>query len=140
MRIRCYSELRALPSFEERFEYLKLQGTVGESTFGFDRYMNQMFYQSTEWRSIRSHVIVRDSGCDLGIPEYEIHDKIYIHHMNPMTREQIAHSDDDILDPENLISTTHRTHNAIHYGDASLLRRPYRERTRGDTQLWRRRT
>jgi hypothetical protein len=134
--IRTYSELRRLDTFEERYRYLALRGNVGASTFGFDRYMNQMFYRSTQWRQIRHHVIARDNGCDLGIDGYDIHDRIYIHHMNPMTVEDISHGDDDILDPEYLITTTHRTHNAIHYGDETLLPRRLVERRPGDTRLW----
>jgi hypothetical protein len=136
MRIRSYSELRRLLTFEERFKYLALRGEVGRSTFGFDRYLNQQFYTSREWRHIRQHVIARDLGCDLGIEGYEIHDKIYIHHMNPMTVKDITHGNDDILDPEYLITTTHKTHNAIHYGDENLLPRKFVERKPGDTKLW----
>ena len=134
--IRTYSELRRLTDFEERYKYLALRGSVGRSTFGFDRYINQQFYRSTEWRHIRHHVIARDLGCDLGVEGYEIHDRIYIHHMNPMTVNDIAHGEDSILNPEFLISTTHRTHNAIHYGDERLLPRPLTERRSGDTKLW----
>lgn len=135
-RIRRYSELRRIDSFEERYKYLALRGTVGQSTFGFDRYINQQFYRSTQWRHIREYVIARDNGCDLGVPEYEIYDKIIIHHMNPMTVDEISHGDDSILEPEFLISTTHRTHNAIHYGDERLLPRPLVQRRPGDTKLW----
>ena len=134
--IRTYSELRQLTDFEERYKYLALRGSVGRSTFGFDRYINQQFYTSTQWRQIRHHVIARDLGCDLGVEGYEIHDRIYIHHMNPMTVDDIAHGEDSILNPEFLISTTHRTHNAIHYGDERLLPRPLTERRSGDTKLW----
>ena len=134
--IRTYSELRRLTDFEERYKYLALRGSVGRSTFGFDRYINQQFYTSTQWRQIRHHVIARDLGCDLGVEGYEIHDRIYIHHMNPMTVNDIAHGEDSILDPEFLISTTHRTHNAIHYGDERLLPRQLTERRSGDTKLW----
>ena len=134
--IRTYSELRRLTDFEDRYKYLALRGSVGRSTFGFDRYINQQFYTSTQWRQIRHHVIARDLGCDLGVEGYEIHDRIYIHHMNPMTVDDIAHGEDSILDPEFLISTTHRTHNAIHYGDERLLPRPLTERRSGDTKLW----
>lgn len=134
--IRTYSELRRLTDFEERYKYLALRGSVGRSTFGFDRYINQQFYTSTQWRQIRHHVIARDLGCDLGVEGYEIHDRIYIHHMNPMTVNDIAHGEDSILNPEFLISTTHRTHNAIHYGDERLLPRPLTERRSGDTKLW----
>lgn len=125
-----------IDSFEQRYKYLALRGSVGEATFGFDRYMNQQFYTSSQWRHVRNHVIARDKGCDLGVEGYEIHDRVIIHHMNPMTVENIVHGDDDILDPEFLITTTHRTHNAIHYGDERLLPRPLVERRRGDTKLW----
>lgn len=136
-RIRTYSELRRLDTFEERFRYLTLSGVVGEATFGFDRHMNQMFYSSSEWKRIRNFVIARDSSCDLGILGQEIFSKsIYIHHMNPMVPDDIKHSKPEILDPEFLISVTHRTHNAIHYGDESQLQKPYVERQPGDTKLW----
>ena len=134
--IRSYSDLRRLDSFEERYEYLRLRSSVGQVTFGFDRYINQQFYRSTQWKQIRDHVIARDRGLDLGVDGYEIYDKIIIHHMNPMTVEEIEHGNSDILDPEFLISTTHRTHNAIHYGDRSLLVKPLVKRTRNDTKLW----
>jgi hypothetical protein len=134
--IRTYSELARIASFEERFEYLKLGGTVGHATFGFDRYMNQGFYQSSEWRGVRRHVILRDEGCDLGLPGYEIHTDLLVHHINPMDREDLLHQEDWILDPEYLITTTKATHNAIHYGDASLLRQPFVPRSNGDTRLW----
>jgi hypothetical protein len=133
---RTYSELQRLQTFEERFEYLSLKGRVGESTFGFERYLNQRFYTSKEWRDVRQEVIARDEGLDLAIPGYEIYDKIIVHHMNPMTVENIEHSDSDILNPEFLIATTLRTHNAIHYGDASKLARPLVDRRPGDTKLW----
>lgn len=134
--IRSYSELRRIDGFVERFRYLQLRGEVGASTFGFDRYMNQQFYRSREWRQIRQHVIARDEGCDLGVDGYEIYDRIYIHHMNPMTVEDVEHSNENNLDPEFLISTTHKTHNAIHYGDENLLPQPMVERRPGDTKLW----
>lgn len=136
MMIRTYRELRRIDTFEERYRYLALRGRVGDSTFGFDRYMNQQFYVSKEWKDVRHHVIVRDNGCDLGIDGYEIHERIYIHHMNPMTPEEIKQGLDCILDPEFLITTTHLTHNAIHYGDERLLRKPFVERRPGDTKLW----
>lgn len=136
--IRAYSELILLPTFEERFRYLQLGGVVGESTFGFDRYLNQVFYQSQEWKAIRDYVIIRDNGCDLAAEGYEIHSKIYIHHMNPITVKDIEHSTDFLLDPEYLIATSHTTHNAIHYGDESLLMRAPIERSRNDTCPWRR--
>lgn len=134
--VRSYRDLRRLTTFEERFEYLVLRGRVGAETFGYDRYLNQMFYRSSEWRHIRHRVIARDLGCDLGVEGYEIHDAIYIHHLNPMTIEEIKRGDPQILDPDNLISTTHDTHNAIHYGDASRLPKKLVERRRGDTKLW----
>ena len=134
--IRSYSDLRFLYTFEERYKYLQLRGAVGETTFGFDRYMNQMFYTSSQWKHIRQQVIARDSGCDLGIQGYEIFHRLVIHHMNPMTVDNFKEGDDSILDPEYLITTTHRTHNAIHFGDESLLVRPFTERRRGDTKLW----
>lgn len=134
--IRTYRELRRRDSFIDRFRYLSLRGQVGEATFGFDRYLNQQFYTSREWRELRQHVIARDNGCDLGIEGFEIHSKILIHHMNPVVKEDIVHGNQDILDPEFLITTTHDTHNAIHYGDERLLPRPYVPRVRGDTRLW----
>lgn len=136
MKTRSFSELQYIDSFLGRYEYLRLQGEVGWATFGFDRYMNQQFYASREWRQVRQHVIARDMGCDLGIEGYEIFDRVYIHHMNPMTVEHIKTGDESILDPEFLITTTHKTHNAIHYGDESLLPRPITPRSKGDTKLW----
>lgn len=136
MKIRRYSELRNIDVFEDRYEYLKLNGNVGQATFGFDRYLNQKFYRSREWRTIRSSIITRDNGCDLGIEGFEIHGQILIHHMNPISADEIIQGDYDLINPEFLITTTHNTHNAIHYGDASLLPRPPVERTPGDTQLW----
>lgn len=134
--IRTYSELRRLDAFEDRYHYLKLGGSVGASTFGFDRYINQQFYTSRQWRQLRHHIITRDIGCDLGIDGYEIHSGLIVHHMNPMNANDISHGESDILDPEFLITTTHRTHNAIHYGDEKLLPRPFEERRHGDTKLW----
>lgn len=134
--IRTYSELRRLESLEDRFNYLKLRGQVGGSTFGFDRYLNQRFYASHEWRQLRHHVIVRDNGCDLGVDGHEIHDRIYIHHMNPMTVSDLVEFNNEILDPEYLIAVTHNTHNAVHYGDANLLRKLPVDRRPGDTKLW----
>lgn len=133
---RSYRELRRLDTFEERFRYLSLVGRVGETTFGYDRWINQQFYTSPEWRQVRHYVITRDMGCDLGVDGYEIHSRIIIHHMNPIGVGDITHGDPDILDPEYLITTTHQTHNAIHYGDERLLLRPLVERRRGDTKLW----
>lgn len=134
--IRAYSELERLRSFEERFDYLRLHGDVGRSTFGFDRYINQKFYKSAEWKNARDFVIVRDNGCDLGIIGYEIHSGALIHHINPMTRDDVIHSESWIFDPEYLITTTHRTHNAIHYSDESLLPKVVIARQKGDTKLW----
>jgi hypothetical protein len=133
---RRYSELIRLHTFEERYRYLALRSRVADSTFGFDRYINQKFYTSREWRAIRQQVIVRDEGCDLGIPGYEIYQDLVIHHMNPMTVEDVVHGNDDILDPEFLITTTHRTHNAIHFSDERLLPKPFSDRKAGDTKLW----
>ena len=133
---RSYSELRRFHTFEERYDYLQLRGEVGRSTFGFDRYINQQFYTSTQWKQIRDHVIARDLGLDLGVEGYEIFDRVIIHHMNPMTPEDIESGDGSILDPEFLITTTHRTHNAIHYGDRKLLRPAMVERRPGDTRPW----
>jgi len=136
-RIRSYRELRRIDSFEERYEYLRLDGTVGRETFGYDRYLNQRFYTSREWRMARQEIIARDLGCDLGVEGYEIFEKIIIHHMNPITVEQVMHGDDSIFDPEFLICVTHNTHNAIHYGDNSLLKlNRIVERRPGDTKLW----
>lgn len=134
--IRTYSDLRRLLTFEERFKYLKLRGRVGEPTFGTERYVNQTFYTSRQWRQVREEVIFRDNGCDMGIDGYDIHSGLYIHHMNPMTVEDIESGNPDILDPEFLITVTHQTHNAIHYGDENLLPRPVVERKPGDTKLW----
>lgn len=134
--IRTYSELIQHSSFEDRFKYLSLRGGVGRSTFGFDRYLNQKFYTSRQWKSIRDHVILRDNGCDLAVNGFEIHNKLLIHHMNPIDVNSLVHEDPNILDPEFLITTTHRTHNAIHFGDEKLLPKPLVERRRGDTKLW----
>lgn len=136
MKIRTYSEFRRLETFEERFKYLALRGEVARSTFGFDRHINQKFYVSSQWRNLRNHIIVRDLGRDLGVEGYEIPGGIYIHHMNPMTMKDIEHGNPDILDPEFLITTTHKTHNAIHYGDERLPVQSFVERTPGDTKLW----
>lgn len=135
--IRTYTELKRLQTFKSRYDYLKLKGEVGESTFGFDRYINQMLYRSRRWRSVRDEVIIRDLGCDLGIEGYDIYDKIIIHHMNPITMEDIELDADYIYDPEFLIATSHRTHLAIHYGDEKLLPAPPIERKRNDTIPWR---
>lgn len=136
--IRTYSEIITLPTFKERYEYLRLDGTVGEETFGFDRYLNQMFYKDPEWLSVRDFVILRDNGCDLGILDREIVGRIYVHHMNPITVEDIVNRSKYLLDPEYLICTMKNTHDAIHYGDGSLLITEPIERKPNDTCPWRR--
>lgn len=136
MRTRTYSELSRLDTWDERFEYLKLGGSVGRSTFGFDRYINQQFYMSREWQSVRREVAIRDNGCDLGVPGYEIHVQPLIHHMNPIGVDDILHKEEWILDPEFLITTTHNTHNAIHYGKERAYPRVVTERAPQDTKLW----
>lgn len=135
-KIRTYSELRRFETFEERFDYLELKGSVGESTFGFDRWLNQRFYTSREWRWARNFVIARDNGCDLGIPGFEIHSGALVHHMNPVSLDDIVHGNEDILDPEFLILVSLNTHNAIHYGGRDRLSKPPVERQAGDTKLW----
>ena len=135
--IRTYSELIQLPTFKERFDYLRLDGVVGKDTFGFDRYLNQQFYRSSEWKRIRNQVIVRDNGCDLGIDEYEIRGRILIHHMNPISIEDLQYMSDLLMNPEYLICVSHRTHNAIHYGDESLIVTAPIERSQNDTCPWR---
>lgn len=139
MIIRTYSELITLPTFEERFEYLRLNGKVGTDTFGFDRIFNQLFYTSGEWREVRHHIIVRDHGCDLGVPGYEIPEgvKIFIHHMNPISIDDIRDATEYLLNPEYLITTIHNTHQAIHYGDRQLLTATPIIRSRHDTCPWR---
>ncbi len=134
--IRSYSELRKYHTLEERFKYLSLRGEVGMKTFGFDRYINQLFYRSSQWKHIRNEVINRDNGCDLGVEGHEIHGRLLIHHMNPMMPTDISHGDPTILNPDYLITTTHQTHNAIHYGDETLLPKPLVDRKSGDTRLW----
>lgn len=136
--IKTYSELIQLPTFIERYRYLRLGGRVGEETFGFDRYLNQQFYKSDEWLAIRDHVIVRDMGCDLGMDDREIYGRILIHHMNPISVDDIRNRSDFLLNPEYLICTTKNTHDAIHYGDESLLIIAPIERTKNDTCPWRR--
>ena len=135
--IKTYSELITIPTFEERFEYLKLDGQVGVETFGFNRYLNQAFYKSDEWLSIRDYVITRDNGCDLGMEGYEIYGRILIHHINPITKDDIIQRSRILLDPENLITTVKRTHDAIHYGDGNLLIKAPIERRKNDTCPWR---
>ena len=133
---KSYSELIRLPTFDERYDYLRIGGVLGRETFGFDRYMNQTLYRSFEWRDIRNQVILRDNGCDLAIPDRQIYTRITIHHINPITIEDIETRADLIFDLDNLISTSHSTHNAIHYGDAAMLPRLPKERRKGDTVPW----
>ena len=133
---RHYHGLSRLQTFEERYKYLRLNGVVGRSTYGFDRYLNQKFYTSTEWRRVRNFVILRDGGCDLGVAGREIRDKIIVHHMNPMSVEDIEHGDEDILNPDYLIATSLNTHNAIHFGTSSIAPSLPKERLPGDTKLW----
>lgn len=135
--IRSYDELITIPTFEERYEYLKLNGRVGEETFGFDRWLNQKFYQSDEWKDIRRDVILRDAGCDLGIEDREIVGRIYIHHMNPITVDDIILHSDYLLNPMYLVCTSKLTHDTIHYGDKSLLQEDFKERKPYDTCPWR---
>lgn len=136
MIVRTYSELSKLKTFEERFQYLKLSGGIGRSTFGIDRYLNQIFYSSSEWKDIRQKVIHRDNGCDLGISGYEIYYRVLIHHMNPISIDDFLSNSELILDPEFLITTTHDTHNAIHFGVEKLIPKVVVERSPGDTRLW----
>ena len=139
MRIRTYSELITIPTFEERFDYLKLNGRVGMDTFGFDRIFNQKFYTSKEWKRIRDFVIVRDNGSDLAHPDHTIQgSRILIHHMNPITVNDIVHSSDFLLNPGYLICMSHNTHNAVHYGDEDLLVTAPVERRKNDTCPWKR--
>lgn len=135
--IRTYSDLIEIPDFDGRYQYLRLNGSVGRPTFGYERWLNQAFYTSREWRTLRHHIIARDEGLDLGVEPYEIYGKPIIHHMNPIDREDIRAGDEAILDPEFLITTSLRTHNAIHYGDEKQLPRPFVGRQPGDTSPWR---
>ena len=134
--IRTFTELSNLQTFEDRFRYLQLNGTVGKETFGFDRFINQEFYRSTEWKAVRDLVILRDNGCDLGAEGREIYGKIYIHHMNPVNPKDIQTKSEFLLNPEYLITTTHTTHNAIHYGDETLLIKAPVNRSKYDTCPW----
>ena len=135
--IRTYSELIQLKTFEERFEYLKLDGIVGRETFGFDRYLNQMFYSSIEWKRFRRDIILRDNGCDLAMPGLDIVGKIFIHHLNPITKEDILNRTEYLMNPEFVICSSKLTHDAIHYGDSDLLPKGPIERKRNDTCPWR---
>lgn len=136
--IRTYSELIKFNTFMDRYQYLRLDGKVGEETFGFDRWLNQLFYKDPEWLSIRNEVIIRDNGCDLGIADREVYSRILVHHMNPISREDILARSEFLLNPEYLICTSKTTHDAIHYGDENLLMGEPIERTRNDTCPWRR--
>ena len=136
MNLKRYSELRHLSTFEERYEYLRLRGKVGQDTFGFDRIFNQMFYRSKEWKAIRDEIIIRDNGCDLGLEGYEIYGRLIIHHMNPISLDDIKDATEFLMNPEYLILTTHSTHNAIHYGNENLLMKAPIERTKNDTCPW----
>lgn len=135
-RSRSYTELSRIQTFEERYDYLAVGGIVGIDTFGFERWLNQAFYHSREWRHVRHHVIARDQGRDMGVEGYEIYDRLIVHHMNPIAVEDITHSDIDIINPEYLITVSLRTHNAIHYGEKSQLVQPLVRRRPGDTKLW----
>ena len=137
-QIRTYSELIQIPTFEERFEYLKLRSKVGNETFGFDRYLNQKFYRSKEWKDLRNYIFTRDNGCDLGVEGRDIFGNYTIHHMNPITIEDINDATEYLLNPEFLITTSLNTHNAIHYGDKGLLVTEPISRSKNDTCLWRR--
>ena len=136
MSIKTYSELIILPTFEERFKYLQLNGRVCDDTFGFDRYINQKFYRSAEWKRIRDYIIIRDNGCDLAVDGYEIHGRILIHHMNPITISDIKFSTEYLMNPDYLICVTHNTHNAIHYGDEKQIITGPIVRTKNDTCPW----
>lgn len=135
--IKTYSELITLQTFEDRFNYLQLRGEVGKSTFGHNRYLNQILYNSPEWRRFRNEIIIRDNGCDLAYDGYEIYGRALIHHINPITVEDIVNRNPMVFDPENVITTIHSTHNAIHYGDESLLPKSPIERKQNDTCPWR---
>lgn len=135
-KVRTYTELRRIASFEDRFKYLAVHSSIGVATFGFERWLNQAFYTSSVWRTCRHLVIVRDRGCDLGVEGYEVHDKVIVHHMNPVTVQQVEDRDPSIFDPEFLISVSHNTHNAVHYGNEKLLAKPLVERRPNDTKLW----
>lgn len=136
MTSKTYSELIAIPAYEDRFKYLQLQGAVGKDTFGYDRYLNQVLYNSREWKRFRNEIIIRDNGCDLACEGYDIHGRILVHHINPITVDDVVNRNPLVFDPENVICVTHNTHNAIHYGDESLLITAPIERTRNDTCPW----
>ena len=137
MSIRTYSELITIPTFEERFEYLQLKGSVGKDTFGYDRYLNQVLYRSPEWKRLRNKIIIRDNGCDLACDGYDVYGKVLIHHLNPITVEDVLARSRKVFDPDNLVCVSHNTHNAIHYGDVDLLVTGPIIRTKNDTCPWR---
>ena len=137
MSIRTYSELITIPTFKERFEYLQLKGSVGKDTFGYDRHLNQVLYRSPEWKRLRNQIIIRDCGCDLACEGYDIHSKVLIHHLNPITVEDVLARSRKVFDPDNLVCVSHNTHNAIHYGDVDLLATGPLIRTKNDTCPWR---
>ena len=137
MSIRTYSELITIPTFEERFEYLQLKGSVGKDTFGYDRYLNQVLYRSPEWKRLRNQIIIRDGGCDLACDGYDIYGKVLIHHLNPITVEDVLARSRKVFDPDNLVCVTHNTHNAIHYGDSDLLVTGVINQKKNDTCPWR---
>ena len=137
MSIKTYSELITIPTFEERFEYLQLKGSVGKDTFGYDRYLNQVLYRSPEWKRLRNQIIIRDNGCDLACDGYDIYGKVLIHHLNPITVEDVLARSRKVFDPDNLVCVSHNTHNAIHYGDVDLLVTGPIIRTKNDTCPWR---
>ena len=137
MSIRTYSELITIPTFEERFEYLQLKGSVGKDTFGYDRHLNQVLYRSPEWKRLRNQIIIRDDGCDLACDGYDIYGKVLIHHLNPITVEDVLARSRKVFDPDNLVCVSHNTHNAIHYGDVDLLVTGPIIRTKNDTCPWR---
>ena len=137
MSIKTYSELITIPTFEERFEYLQLKGSVGKDTFGYDRYLNQVLYRSPEWKRLRNQIIIRDDGCDLACDGYDVYGKVLIHHLNPITVEDVLARSRKVFDPDNLVCVSHNTHNAIHYGDVDLLATGPIIRTKNDTCPWR---
>ena len=137
MSIRTYSELITITTFEERFEYLQLKGSVGKDTFGYDRYLNQVLYRSPEWKRLRNQIIIRDAGCDLACDGYDVYGKVLIHHLNPITVEDVLARSRKVFDPDNLVCVSHNTHNAIHYGDVDLLVTGPIIRTKNDTCPWR---
>ena len=136
MMNRSYSELITIPTYEDRFHYLQLNGAVGKDTFGYDRYLNQILYNSKEWKRFRDEIVIRDNGCDLAFEGYDIHGRILVHHINPITVDAVVNRNPIVFDPENAICVTHNTHNAIHYGDESLLITAPVERTKHDTCPW----